>query len=1450
MAARRCTRTSSTVITRWMPECRNPSTSSSKKSVRSVSTSSSSRIEGSNMRDLLKLFKQHAPVEHFDSIKIGLASPEMIRAWSYGEVKKPETINYRTFKPERDGLFCAKIFGPVKDYECLCGKYKRLKHRGVVCEKCGVEVTQSKVRRERMGHIELASPVAHIWFLKSLPSRIGLMLDMTLREIERVLYFEAFVVIDPGMTPMQRGQLLTDEMYLESIEEHGDEFDARMGAEAVFELLKTIDLAAEMAKVREEMSATSSETKLKRLSKRLKLIESFIESGNKPEWMVMTVLPVLPPDLRPLVPLDGGRFATSDLNDLYRRVINRNNRLRRLLELNAPDIIVRNEKRMLQEAVDALLDNGRRGRAITGTNKRPLKSLADMIKGKQGRFRQNLLGKRVDYSGRSVIVVGPQLRLHQCGLPKKMALELFKPFIFQKLQLRGEASTIKAAKRLVEREGPEVWDILEEVIREHPVLLNRAPTLHRLGIQAFEPLLIEGKAIQLHPLVCTAFNADFDGDQMAVHVPLSIEAQLEARALMMSSNNILSPANGDPIIVPSQDVVLGLYYMTRERVGAKGEGMFFADGAEVHRAYESRGVDLQARCKVRLKESVRGEGGVLTERTRVVDTTVGRALLFEILPKGLSFDLINQDMTKKAISATINACYRALGLKETVVFADQLMYTGFHYATRAGVSFGIDDIVIPEQKTRIVTSADNEVKEIQEQYASGLVTNGERYNKVVDIWSRANDQVAKAMMEKLGSEEATDSRGSHHKQKSFNSIFMMADSGARGSAAQIRQLAGMRGLMAKPDGSIIETPITANFREGLNVLQYFISTHGARKGLADTALKTANSGYLTRRLVDVAKDLVVTEIDCGTVNGLAMAPLVEGGDVVEALGERVLGRVLAEDIIKPGSDDALITNGTLLDEKMVRLLEQEGVDQIKVRSPITCQTRYGVCSHCYGRDLARGRPISIGEAVGVIAAQSIGEPGTQLTMRTFHIGGAASRAAAASSVEVRNKGVIRFHHIKTVQHEKGHLVAVSRSGEIGVVDDFGRERERYKIPYGAMISVKEGSTVAAGQVVATWDPHTHPVVTEVAGFVKFQDFVDGLTVTSQVDEVTGLSSTVVLDTKQRGGKEVRATIKLVNGKGKELAFANTEIPAVYTLPPGALVSLEDGAHASVGDVIARIPQESSKTRDITGGLPRVADLFEARKPKDPAILAEKSGTVSFGKETKGKRRLIITSDDGEKYEELIPKWRQLNVFEGETVERGEVIADGEPNPHDILRLQGVEALANYLVREIQDVYRLQGVKINDKHIEVIIRQMLRKTEVQEAGETALLRGEQLDRSRALDINDRVQQEGKQPARLQPVLLGITKASLATESFISAASFQETTRVLTEAAVRGLKDDLRGLKENVIVGRLIPAGTGFAAHAHRRRKLEDTPHRSFMDVGGGLPDLEESGAAEEEASPAG
>jgi DNA-directed RNA polymerase subunit beta' len=1195
--------------------------------------------------------------------------------------------------------------------------------------------------------------------------------------------------------------------------------------------------------VRDGIDGTNSETKIKRLSKRLKLLESFIESGNKPEWMVMTVLPVLPPDLRPLVPLDGGRFATSDLNDLYRRVINRNNRLRRLLELNAPDIIVRNEKRMLQESVDALLDNGRRGRAITGTNKRPLKSLADMIKGKQGRFRQNLLGKRVDYSGRSVIVVGPTLKLHQCGLPKKMALELFKPFIFSKLQIRGEAATIKAAKRLVEREGPEVWDILEEVIREHPVMLNRAPTLHRLGIQAFEPVLIEGKAIQLHPLVCTAFNADFDGDQMAVHVPLSLEAQLEARALMMSSNNILSPANGEPIIVPSQDVVLGLYYLTRERINAPGEGMFFSNVKEAHRAYENRCVHLQARVKVRITEHVPGDEGEITERKRVVDTTVGRALLSEIMPEGLSFDLINRDMNKKAISAIINACYRTVGLKKTVVFADQVMYMGFNYATRAGISIGVNDMVVPDQKSGILARAEQEVKDIQEQYASGLVTDGERYNKVVDIWSRTNDQVAKAMMQKLGTDDVIDASGKKVAQESFNSIYMMADSGARGSAAQIRQLAGMRGLMAKPDGSIIETPITANFREGLDVLQYFISTHGARKGLADTALKTANSGYLTRRLVDVAQDLVVTEVDCGTENGLQMTPLVEGGDVVEPLRERVLGRVLATTVNVPGSKEIAAEKNTLLDESWVERLERLSVDQVKVRSPITCETRYGVCAQCYGRDLARGHRINIGEAVGVIAAQSIGEPGTQLTMRTFHIGGAASRAAAVNSVEIKGGGITRLHNIKTVHNKAGHLVAVSRSGELGVMDEHGRERERYKIPYGAIITAEDGERVKPGQVVANWDPHTHPVVTEVAGKLRFEDFIDGITVTRQVDEMTGLSSIVVIDPKQRGsaGKDLRPTAKLVDGRGKEIRFANTDIPAVYAFPPGAVITMEDGSKVDVGDVLARIPQETSKTRDITGGLPRVADLFEARKPKDAAILAEHSGTVSFGKETKGKRRLIITDEHGEKNESLIPKWRHLNVFEGEQVVQGETIADGEHNPHDILRLQGVEPLADYLVREIQDVYRLQGVKINDKHIEVIIRQMLRKMEVIDPGDTRLLPGEQVERARAIEVNEEMAAQSKEQAIFEPILLGITKASLATESFISAASFQETTRVLTEAAVRGLRDDLRGLKENVIVGRLIPAGTGSAFHIERRRSREESLEAQFRSS------LEAGAAAQAEAA---
>lgn len=1361
----------------------------------------------------------YSPQDEFAKIRIGLASPQLILSHSHGEVKKPETINYRTLRPERDGLFCARIFGPIKDYECLCGKYKRLKHRGVVCEKCGVEVTLAKVRRERMGHIDLASPVAHIWFLKSLPSRIGLLLDMTLRDIERVLYFEAFVVIEPGMTPLNKGQLLSDDAYLEALEQYGDEFDARMGAEAVQQLLLGLDIPGEIETLRAAIPETSSETRLKKMAKRLKLLESFQASGNKPEWMILTVLPVLPPDLRPLVPLDGGRFATSDLNDLYRRVINRNNRLKRLLDLNAPDIIVRNEKRMLQEAVDALLDNGRRGRAITGTNKRPLKSLADMIKGKQGRFRQNLLGKRVDYSGRSVIVVGPTLKLHQCGLPKKMALELFKPFIFSKLQILGLATTIKAAKKLVEREGPEVWDVLEEVIREHPVLLNRAPTLHRLGIQAFEPVLIEGKAIQLHPLVCAAYNADFDGDQMAVHVPLTLEAQLEARTLMMSTNNILSPANGEPIIVPSQDVVLGLYYLTRDRVNAKGEGAVCSDVTEVHRLYETGQAELQAKIKVRLQETEINADGQSQQVTKLVTTTVGRALLQEILPHGLPFELVNRPLTKKAISALINACYRRVGLKETVIFADQLMYTGFHYASRSGVSIGIDDLVVPESKEQIIVAAEKEVKEIEAQFASGLVTNGERYNKVIDIWSRTNEQVAKAMMEKLATELVLDAKGNQVRQESFNSIYMMADSGARGSAPQIRQLAGMRGLMARPDGSIIETPITANFREGLNVNQYFNSTHGARKGLADTALKTANSGYLTRRLVDVAQDMVITDPDCGTTRGLLMTPHIEGGDVVEPLRERILGRVVAEDVYIPGTNELAVAAGTLLDETLVDNLEKQSVDQVVVRSPITCEARYGICSACYGRDLARGHRVNIGEAVGVIAAQSIGEPGTQLTMRTFHIGGAASRATAVNSVQVKTKGTIKLHNIKLVKHNSGHLIAVSRSGMLTVVDPHGRERERYKIPYGAVLSVADGAQTDPGAVVANWDPHTHPIITEVAGRVHFVDLIEGVTMNRQTDELTGLTSIVVIDPKQRGsgGKELRPMVKLVDEHGKDLCLAGTALPAHYFLPTNAIINIEDGSTVGIGDAIARIPQESSKTGDITGGLPRVADIFEARKPKEPAILAEVSGIISFGKETKGKRRLVITPSKGEIHEELIPKWRHVNVFEGEHVERGEVIADGAHDLHDILRLLGVSALANYIVNEVQEVYRLQGVKINDKHIEVIVRQMLRKVIIADVGDTSFLKGEQVEESRVKEENEKMLAADKLPARYYPVLLGITKASLSTESFISAASFQETTRVLTEAAVNGKSDELRGLKENVMVGRLIPAGTGLTYHAERRAK---------------------------------
>ena len=1403
------------------------------------------------MKSILDLFKQVTQKEEFDAIKIGLASPEKIRSWSYGEVKKPETINYRTFKPERDGLFCAKIFGPVKDYECLCGKYKRLKHRGVICEKCGVEVTLSKVRRERMGHIELASPVAHIWFLKSLPSRLGMVLDMTLRDIERVLYFEAFVVTEPGMTPLNRGQLLTEDDYIAKIEEYGDEFTALMGAEGVRALLRALDVPAEVEKIRVDLEATGSETKIKKYAKRLKVLEAFMQSGIKPEWMVLEVLPVLPPELRPLVPLDGGRFATSDLNDLYRRVINRNNRLRRLLELKAPDIIVRNEKRMLQESVDSLLDNGRRGKAMTGANKRPLKSLADMIKGKGGRFRQNLLGKRVDYSGRSVIVVGPQLKLHQCGLPKKMALELFKPFIFERLEKMGLATTIKAGKRMVEAEEPIVWDILEEVIREHPVMLNRAPTLHRLGIQAFEPLLIEGKAIQLHPLVCSAFNADFDGDQMAVHVPLSLEAQMEARTLMLASNNVLSPANGEPIIVPSQDIVLGLYYMTREKVGALGEGAILADVSEVLRAYRSGHADLQAKVVVRIKEVVSNEAGEKENKFTRYETTVGRAILSELLPANLPFSFVNKALKKKEISRLINASFRLCGLRDTVIMADQLMYTGFAYATRAGISICVDDMLVPQQKNALIAAAEKEVHDIQMQYTSGLVTQGERYNKVVDIWGRTGDQVAKAMMDQLGVEPVLDrltgealfdKKGKAVTQESFNSIYMMADSGARGSAAQIRQLSGMRGLMAKPDGSIIETPITANFREGLNMLQYFISTHGARKGLADTALKTANSGYLTRRLVDVTQDLVVIEDDCGTENGRSMKALVEGGEVIEALRDRILGRVVAADVVNPESGETLYEAGTLLNEDNVELIEALGIDEVRVRTPLTCDTRYGLCAKCYGRDLGRGGLVNVGEAVGVIAAQSIGEPGTQLTMRTFHIGGAASRTVVASQVESKSQGTIKYSpNMRTVTTASGGLVVVARSGEVMIVDEHGRERERHKVPYGANLAAREDEAVKAGVVLASWDPHTRPIITEYAGRVRFENVEEGSTVAKQIDEVTGLSTLVVIDPKRSTtGKGGRPLVRLLDEAGNEIRLAGTETPISVTFQTGCIITVEDGMHVGVGDVLARIPQESSKTRDITGGLPRVAELFEARVPKDAGMLAEVTGTASFGKETKGKQRLVITDTDGVANEFLIPKDKHVLVHDGQVVNQGEMIVDGPADPHDILRLLGIEALARYVTDEVQDVYRLQGVKINDKHIEVIVRQMLRRVLIVDAGDTTFIPNEQVERAELLKENERVEAEGKRPATFQYVLLGITKASLSTDSFISAASFQETTRVLTEAAIMGKRDELRGLKENVIVGRLIPAGTGLAYHVLRRKQ------RLGIDVAGGagLQELESSAEAQE------
>ena len=1365
-------------------------------------------------------------VDEFDSVKIALASPELIRAWSFGEVRKPETINYRTLKPERDGLFCAKIFGPMKDNECLCGKYKRMKHRGVICEKCGVEVTTKKVRRERMGHIELAAPVAHIWFLKSLPSRIGLMLDITLREIERVLHFDSYIVIDPLMTDLQPGMLLTEEEHEEAVERYGnEEFIAKMGAEGILELLDCIDLKQKAAELREEIDSTASEAKIKKLSKRLKLVEAFLNSGNKPGWMILRTLPVLPPDLRPLVPMEGGRFATSDLNDLYRRVINRNNRLEKLLELSAPEIIIRNEKRMLQEAVDALLDNGRRGRAILGTNKRQLKSLSDMIKGKQGRFRQNLLGKRVDFSGRSVIVVGPELKLHECGLPKKMALELFRPFVLGELQRREQADSIKQAKALIEEENPQVWDVLADVIREHPVMLNRAPTLHRLGIQAFEPKLIEGKAIQLHPLVCVAFNADFDGDQMAVHVPLTIEAQLESRALMMSTNNILSPASGEPIIVPNQDVVLGLYYLTRDRINGKGEGMIFADTQEVERAYYDEQVDLHTKVKVRLSEQQSGG----ETHTHIVDTTVGRALLADILPAGLSFTYVNKVLKRSEISDLVDLCYRRVGLKETVVFADQLMYAGFKYSTYAGCSIGVGDLVVPDAKERIVTEAREQIEDLERQFQDNLLSPTEKYNKAVDIWTRASDQIAAKMLEGISKEMVTNRNGELEEQDSFNSIFIYADSKARGSPAQIRQLAGMRGLMARPDGTIIETPIISNFREGLSVNEYFISTHGSRKGLADTALKTANAGYLTRRLVDVAQDLVITEQDCGTTDGLRITAKIEGGKVVEPLSGRVLGRIVAKPVQDTESGEEAIAVGTMIDEDWVQRVEDMGFDEIYVRSPITCATKFGLCARCYGRDLARGHLVNVGEAVGVIAAQSIGEPGTQLTLRTFHIGGAASRATAEDSVQVEHGGLLRFHNINTVRNPDGNLVVVSRSGKIMIFDERGRERERYSVPYGATLATDEGENVITGQIVAKWDPHYHLIISEQEGIVHFLDMEEGRSVRTQTDEETGLTILSVMAESERPeiGMGLRPGIQLYRPAtdGKTI-HPDEEVLVNYSLPAGANVLVEAGAKVFVGAVIAKAPQESSKTIDIVGGLPRVIELFEARKPKESAVMAEATGIVSFGRETLTKTRLVITPDSTDPLEEvetvetLIPKTRNISVFAGEHVQRGEIVCHGAVDPHDILRLRGVAELSEYIISGIQDVYRLQGVPINDKHIEVIVRQMLRKVEIDSSGDTRFVRGEQVDYSNVRERLENLRAEEKQLPEFRRVLLGITRGSLATDSFISAASFQETTRVLTEASVTGKVDRLRGLKENVVVGRLIPAGTGLEYHRRRKQRRRE------------------------------
>ena len=1383
-----------------------------------------------NFNNLLELpFSEARSRENdFNAIRIRLASPETIRKWSSGEVRKPETINYRMFRPERDGLFCARIFGPIRDYECLCGKYRRYKHHGVICEKCGVEVGPARFRRERMGHIELASPVSHIWFLKSLPSRIGLLLDMALQTLESVLYFEAYIVVDEGNTDLVRGTPLSEDDYREKLEQYGEgAFDARMGAEAIRDLLKSINLEQMKNQLREEYQVVRSEARQKRLAKRLKVIEGLIGSQSRPEWMILEVLPVLPPDLRPLVSLDSNRYASSDLNDLYRRIINRNNRLRKLIELHSPEIILRNEKRMLQEAVDAFFDNGRRGRPVLGTSRRPLKSLSDMIRGKQGRFRQNLLGKRVDYSGRSVIVVGPTLKLHQCGLPKLMALELFKPFVLNRL-MDGVGGNLKKAKKMIEMKEPEVWDLLEEVIHQHPVLLNRAPTLHRLGIQAFEPVLIEGKAIQIHPLVCAAFNADFDGDQMAVHVPLSIEAQLEARVLMLASNNILSPAHGESIIVPTQDIVLGLYYASRSRINAKGEGMVFADVDECRRALDGGVVELHSRIKVRISGRPLKRGGKISDKTTLVDTTVGRSLLLDLLPQEIPFDMVNQDLTSKAISSIIDYSFRKAGHKKTVVLVDQLMYNGFHYSTRSGVSIGIDDMVVPAEKEQIIAAAEDEVKAIESQYRQGLVTVKERYNKVVDIWSHANEKVGKAMMDRMSLDTVVDRDGKKREQPSLNSIFMMAQSGARGSAMQMRQLAGMRGLMAKPDGSIIETPITANFREGLNVLQYFISSNGARKGLADTALKTSNSGYLTRRLVDVCQDVVVSETDCGSEEGVTLRPIVEGGNVIQPLPERLFGRYLLEKVVSNGR--TLMKKGTLLEAEQIRKLESAGIDSVQVRSPVGCRASWGICATCYGLDLSRGCPVNMGEAVGIMAAQSIGEPGTQLTMRTFHIGGAVSRVIESNEISAKSQGVVNLYRAHVIVNSKKQRINVSRSAELSVRDAHGVEKEHYSLPYGAVVAVEQDVQVKAGNILASWDPHIHPIIAEVEGKVKFRNFIRGQTVEMSNNRDTGFDSLTVIDMPQTiEGRKNLPMICIVDDSGKELMHPNTDIPAHYFLPPKAAIQIQDGAGVGPGDVIARVPKESSKTRDITGGLPRVVELFEARKPREAAIMAEAEGTFRFGRETKGKTRIIITDAEGNEHEQLLPKWRIVDVYDGEHIGRGDILSDGETDPHSLLKLRGIETMTHHMVKEIQDVYRLQGVKINDKHIEVVVRQMLRKVEVVDPGDSTHLQGDHIDRNRASILQGKLEENGMKPMIIRDLLLGITKACLVTDSFISAASFQETTRVLTEATIRGAVDPLRGLKENVIVGRLIPAGTGRIG-----RSQEESRHLQFSQGVEGFP----------------